>query len=295
MLAAALASVALIAPMQEPAVQTGAATGITSTSVTVNATVDGFGELTRYWFQYGTSTGYGGGTASLTETDPSAIPVSVAITGLAPSTTYHYRIVAQNLDAELHGADETFTTLSTGCTTPQASTAAATAISATRAALHGTVSATCGPAQYSFEYGTTTGYGKSTALVSGTGPVSAAVSGLRPGTMYHFRLVAANGAGTSDGADRTFTTPKPISTIHAPRNVRARAVFTVTARLRAAAAVTIELVHKGKVFKRLRLGRRTGSVHAHLTAPGTTGVYEIWVLANGDGTTQTDRLRLTVS
>jgi hypothetical protein len=208
--------------------------------------------------------------------------------------------VAGNQDGEVHGTDATFTTLPTGCTTvpvPQASTAAATSVSATGATLNGTVSEPCGPVQYSFEYGTTTVYGQSTVAGSGTGTASAAVSGLRPGTTYHFRLVATNGVGTSDGADRTFTTVavKPIKFAHAPRSVHERARFTVTVGLRTAAAVTIEIAHDGKVSERLRLGRRTGTVRARATAPRAAGVWNIEVLAENDGTTQTVRLKLSVS
>jgi hypothetical protein len=64
-----------------------------------------------------------------------------------------------------------------------------------------------------FLYGTTTAYGSEapcTPAVSGTGStpttVSAALSGLTPGTTYHYRVLAANGDGTSQGADETFTT-----------------------------------------------------------------------------------------
>ena len=32
------------------------------------------------------------------------------------------------------------------------------------------------------------------------------LSGLAPGTTYHFRVVATNGIGTTNGADQTFTT-----------------------------------------------------------------------------------------
>jgi hypothetical protein len=64
---------------------------------------------------------------------------------------------------------------------------------------------------YHFEYGTTTGYGASTAagsFSSGTAdqPVSASLTGLAPGTTYHYRLVATNAVGSTNGADRTFTT-----------------------------------------------------------------------------------------
>jgi hypothetical protein len=39
-------------------------------------------------------------------------------------------------------------------------------------------------------------------------PVSASVSGLVPNALYHFRLVATNGAGTTFGSDQTFMTPQ---------------------------------------------------------------------------------------
>jgi len=64
-----------------------------------------------------------------------------------------------------------------------------------------------------FLYGTTTAYGSEapcSPAVSGSGStpttVSAALSGLAPGTTYHFRVLAANADGTSQGADETFTT-----------------------------------------------------------------------------------------
>ncbi len=64
-----------------------------------------------------------------------------------------------------------------------------------------------------FLYGTTRAYGSEapcTPAVAGSGStptaVSAALSGLAPGTTYHYRVLAANGDGTSEGADETFTT-----------------------------------------------------------------------------------------
>ena len=38
-------------------------------------------------------------------------------------------------------------------------------------------------------------------------PVSASLTGLVPGALYHVRLVATNSAGTTFGPDQTFTTP----------------------------------------------------------------------------------------
>jgi hypothetical protein len=61
-----------------------------------------------------------------------------------------------------------------------------------------------------FQYGTTTSYGLTTAPKSRTGNtylnISANISSLSASTLYHFRVVASNSAGTSMDSDRTFTT-----------------------------------------------------------------------------------------
>jgi hypothetical protein len=65
-----------------------------------------------------------------------------------------------------------------------------------------------------FEYGTSTSYGTKAPCKSlpgsGTSPVeaSAKLTGLTPGTEYHFRVVTKSAAGTIDGPDVTFKTLK---------------------------------------------------------------------------------------
>jgi Trypsin len=63
---------------------------------------------------------------------------------------------------------------------------------------------------YRFDYGTSTNYGKSVGGYAGSSSAPVAVqqqlSGLRPGTTYHYRLVAISAAGTVAGADQTFKT-----------------------------------------------------------------------------------------
>ena len=94
---------------------------------------------------------------------------------------------------------------------PGAVTDPATQIHATDATLAGTVTPRSQATTYSFDWGLTTAYGSSTATSSaGSGAsaqsVTALISGLAPATTYHFRVVATNAAGTTLGADRTFTT-----------------------------------------------------------------------------------------
>jgi len=93
---------------------------------------------------------------------------------------------------------------------PAAATSAATAVGATVATLNGTVDPQSTSAGYRFEWGETTSYGHSTAPAvtpsNGAQAVSAALTGLEPGTTYHVRLRAAGAGGVGLGADVTFTT-----------------------------------------------------------------------------------------
>jgi uncharacterized repeat protein (TIGR01451 family)/CSLREA domain-containing protein len=80
-----------------------------------------------------------------------------------------------------------------------------------------TVSALINPAgeatSYVFQYGTSGKFGKSTktgTIAAGVGRhgVTAVIKGLKAGTTYHFRIVARNASGTSDGSGVTFKTKK---------------------------------------------------------------------------------------
>jgi hypothetical protein len=99
---------------------------------------------------------------------------------------------------------------------PISVTSAASSLTHTTATLNGTVNPNSGSvSSCHFEYGTTEAYGLSVSCASlpgsGESPVlvTAPVAGLSPGSSYHFRLVATNSKGTSDGTDQTFTTEPP--------------------------------------------------------------------------------------
>lgn len=94
----------------------------------------------------------------------------------------------------------------------------ATGVTASDATLNGVVSSDGAATTVTFEYGLTAAYGSTVTAVGSplapgatNAPVSATISGLTAGTVYHFRVKGVNSTGTTDGADRTFTTLPPPS------------------------------------------------------------------------------------
>jgi hypothetical protein len=98
-------------------------------------------------------------------------------------------------------------------TKPAVTTGAAANITDSSASLTGKVNPEGVQTTWFFQYGPTIAYGSSTPGVSaGAGTtaksVVAAIASLSPATKYHYRLVGQSAAGTTLGADRTFTTAK---------------------------------------------------------------------------------------
>ncbi len=93
-----------------PLVSAESATGVTTSGATLNATVTPNAGSATVQFQLGTSTAYDleSPVQRLAGVSPQA--VSAAVAGLAPATTYHYRVVGTNLDGTTYGPDQTFTT-----------------------------------------------------------------------------------------------------------------------------------------------------------------------------------------
>ncbi len=92
-------------------VTTGAAANVTFQSARVGGSVDPNKTATNYYFQYGTTPALGTETAATpVGAGDKAVRVSVDLGGLAPTTRYHYRIVAQNASGTTLGKRRTFTT-----------------------------------------------------------------------------------------------------------------------------------------------------------------------------------------
>jgi len=110
-------------------------------------------------------------------------------------------------------SNDTFTIVKQGGSTkPIGSTSAATSITATAATLNAAVNPTGTASTAKFQSGLTTGYGTDTTVTLSPNDglvsqaASATLSGLAPGTTYHYRVSATNSWGTVTGADVVFTT-----------------------------------------------------------------------------------------
>ncbi len=200
-------------------VSTEVPTGVTQTSATLNGSFSGNGESASYLFEWGVDETYGNQTAAppgISAGLPTGhASVSAPITGLnvylPESPAYHYRLVVSNASGTTYGPDREFH--SAPPFPPQVSEVSVSEETSTTAMLTAAINPGNGPTVYSFDYGTGTAYGLTTPVSQSIGEdesdhlVGSELSGLSPGTTYHFRAVAANFGGTTHGQDQTFTTP----------------------------------------------------------------------------------------
>ena len=193
-----------------PTTTSDAASAVAAVTTTLNGTLDDDGgEACDCGFEWGETVAYGNTTPTQSRTTGQTF--AQTISGLDPGQTYHFRAIVTNSAGTSYGADRSFTTiaLSTLTTNP------ATGIGTAAANPNGTLDDDGGEAcDCGFEWGETIAYGNTTPTQSRTTGQTFAqtISGLDPGKTYHFRAFATNDAGTSYGADRTFTTLVAAST-----------------------------------------------------------------------------------
>jgi Ca2+-binding RTX toxin-like protein len=210
LLAGATATMATAATRALPGATTGSASSVTGTTATLNGSVNPNGAATTWQFELGTSTGYGSRAPSAPQSagaGSASSAVKTAVSGLQPGTTYHYRLTATNAGGTTVGADATFKTQPA----PGVGTRGSSSVGTTSATVACDVDPNGLATTWSVEYGTTSGYGTMTSAQSaGSGTtarrVTAALTGLRGGTTYHYRCVASSSAGTSRGGDASFAT-----------------------------------------------------------------------------------------
>jgi len=103
-------NVITLSPTGLPVVITNPATNVAGSSATLHGWVDPHGLNSTVYFQYGRTISYGSRTPNQTKAGNTYQGVIANISGLAASTTYHFRLVASNSAGTRYGGDRTFTT-----------------------------------------------------------------------------------------------------------------------------------------------------------------------------------------
>ena len=289
------------AAARAPSAVTGPTSSVGATTAVVTGKIDPGGEATSWYVEYGPTAAYGSRTDARSAGNGTAqVDVSEQLRSLQTGVTYHYRLVATNPSGTARGADLTFTTRAA----PGVVTGVAGAIGPTAATVGGTVDPNGSAAGWWIEYGTTTSYGSRTDTRSaGSGTSAVAVSirltGLSAGVTYHFRLVAANDAGTSRGADRSFRTDRAptVSTggVDSITISSARVNGTVDPRGRSTVAwfeygTTTALGSRTGEFD-AGFGTRSTRHHAQLSGLQPATRYHYRIAARSDAGTATGQIR----
>ncbi len=228
-----LGMVDIFGPPPAPSATIGAVTNIGATTATFHGTVtppaagpEGERFATSYHFEFSTDgvnwsrfpakdvdVGNGGGAGSPNECpvgNPPTCNVSEEVTGLQPNAEYEARLVATTGTATTTGT----VSFQTEPGAPSISGMLAEEIEETQAKLTGFINPNNQPTTYHFEWGTDTSYGNRVPVEAeadaGSGgeavKVSTDLSGLKGGTIYHFRLVAESATGATEGPDHQFST-----------------------------------------------------------------------------------------
>ena len=184
---------------------TGSATDVGGTGARLNATVNSIGSATSYRFEYGATDAYGSETTSKSAgsgTTPAAVDDTV--TGLQPSTEYHFRVVATRGGHTVTGDDATFVTGDGPAPPPQVQGLdAEPAVRSVALDWDNTPTATGYEVFKRTEEG-----GTYPATPAATVDASQhTVTGLTEGVAVCFRVQAVNSDGPGLGSDEQCTTP----------------------------------------------------------------------------------------
>ena len=210
-----------------------APSSITSTTATLNGTINSLGDtqITSHGFCWNTT---GSPTTSESKIDLGSRlatgSISSNVSSLLPNTTYYIRSYATNSAGTSYGTDVILTT-SSGLAS--ASTQTTTAISSIAATLNGTIiSLGDSPVTAHGFCWNTTGAPTTTdskvdiGVRSVAGTLSSNISNLTPNTTYYVRTWATNSAGTVYSTDVTFTTTTGLGSVstQAGTQIKSRAV-----------------------------------------------------------------------
>jgi hypothetical protein len=148
----------------------------------------------------------------LASDNPAGVPPSWPATPLSPHALTGVACTSEGFCAAVDSAGRAFTAQAPA---PTATSAPAQEVAHTSAILAGFANPNDAAVTVCrFEYGTTSAYEAtapcaSTPAGSAAAPVGAFLSGLTPGSTYHYRLVLATALGVAEGADQSFTALAP--------------------------------------------------------------------------------------
>lgn len=225
---------------QPPTVTTLPPTNVTQTSADLQASVNPNGQSTTAYFEYGTEPTLNPALATVLTTSPptdvgsgsAAMPVTKTVTGLSPGVTYYVRAVAINNAASPQTGNGAIVAFHQP---PTVMTSAAAGITGNAATLKGSVNPNGLLTTYQFEWAPTS-TGSPTPLSSagsGTAPTTYSfdLTQLAPNTLYSYKIVASNIAGSAMGVQQTFTTatlPPTVTTLAAQERTGTTAILRGT-------------------------------------------------------------------
>jgi phosphodiesterase/alkaline phosphatase D-like protein len=299
----------------KPEVVSESDANVTPYEVTLLTEVNPEYQETSCEFVYGTSPTLSTGTTT-TPCEPAqlgngggATGASLTLKGLTPSTPYFFRVIATNATGKIEGAITEVKTLA--LVKPVVESENAPVLSPFEATLEAAVNPEYQETTCKFEYSTnalfppgeTTTVACPAPLGNGGGGVgtSVPVSGLKSATTYHYRIVATNGTGTTEGPGEFTTLPAEAPAIESESvsflsSTRATLEATVNPNWQATTytfeyATEESALLEGNATKipggSIPAGFGGQPVHADINgglSPGTTYYYRV-VATNAKGTT----------
>jgi hypothetical protein len=191
------------------------ASEIESEAATLNGKVNPYGKSTECSFEYGTTTAYGQ-TVPCAESPAeigsgeAPVPVHADIGDLNPGTIHHFRLRAVNSGGVSPGADKTLQTLG-----PLIAATWAQGVGFTEATLKAQIDPEGAATTYRFQYGDQGPCDANPCTETSALPVGAdstlhtvgtVLEGLKPGTVYHYRVLAESSVALDKGPDRALAT-----------------------------------------------------------------------------------------